>query len=883
MERVAPAARADTSIRSAAYQDMDRAFRDDDFETSPFGWDLMREPPSSVEAIRSDIAILRERLAQAAPRRVVVEMDRAISLLSRQMDEMRRSGDEARADDNAAVETELRKLKAALDKARAPERFQALAAGIDALTRKVDALAAKVIDPVEIARLQRQTDEMKDLAARALAPGGLREIAERIATCAETVERRGEEMARRMGEATQAFERSTETLLAKVKQFESSYILGGHANAEQLRRDVTAEVKSINGRLDQMLEKISGLSPAAGTAFAERLDALLERIESVGDVDKAAVAPLTAAVEEHLTRLTERVRDAQDRLGRLDTIETSLARVLAEMELVREAAISAPAEAAQAVVMKVSEAEAGPAVVGLKRGLAALEARQDELERRTGLADELEGELHELTTDLGRAEHDASLWMPRDAAAPQEAPWEEAEPVEEALRPAPGPRAEARAAPGPAHGAPHNSHRGGPQAAAHHAGPKSEFRDPHHAAPQGAPKGTHEAAPQSARHAAAPDAAAPHGTPHAAAAHPAPGAEVPPKAGEAAGEERKARPRRVRIEPGPDIRIHRLDEEGAGEVEWPHSTRRVDWTVGKAGARKDRKVTAGKRAGRRHAMMLILLAGAAAALLMTTAAGLAFQQKPDLLSGVSAAFGRLQEQGASMFSFLSPVRNLPAPVGPEPLRTAAFSGNVDAAYAVGVRYAEGLGTKADAQAAEKWLAYAVSKGSAPAAYRLGSLYEHTARNLKEAQRFYAWAAEQGNVRAMHNLGVIYSQGLDGRPDWDNAIKWFRKSADMGQTDSQYNLGVIYARGLSGQSDPAEAWKWFALAASQGDADSASKRDSLMERADPNKLARARDEAEIFKALPYDMAANTVRMRPEWGMSAPETMAGTATQATQRAL
>lgn len=824
MERVAYAARADTAIRSAAFDALD-----DRYETGASAWDLMDTPPSSVEAIRDDINALKERLAQAAPRRAVQEMDRAISLLNRQMEDMRTSGDAARSQDNAAVEAELRKLKAALDADRSPARFQALAAGVEVLARKLDSLAAKTVNPMDIARIQRQTDEMKALATRALAPGGLKDIAVRIAKVAEAVERR-------VSEASEAFTQSAEALIAKVKQLEASYVLGGQSNADELRRDIRTEIGAIATRMDKMGEQIAGLSPAVSGAFAARLDVLLTRIERADSLDKAALAPITEAMDRHMAGLTDRVRDTQTRLNRLDSIEAALDRVTSEMGRLREATLSAPVEAAHAVAMKMSKDEDGAAVVGLKRGLAALEARQEELERRAGLWDEAEAELQDLSTDLGRTAHDGNLWMPQDAMeADADGEWEEF--------------GEAEAAP---EHAPAVSHA--PAAAPHPAEPAREAPrpEPVQAAPSASPKAGPQAQPQ---------------VQPKAAAHAGPNPQAVPKAGASAGgprapevtaEGRKARPRRVRLEPAPELHAQSAVSEAEAEAQRAAAARRVNWTVGhREGQPRERKALFGMLLGSRQAMLLTLLAGAAGMMLMSMAAVLVFQHGSGLVSGVTA----------SVSSLFSPVRDLPSPVGPSALRTAAFSGDLAAAYAVGVRYADGDGTKPDAKAAEKWLAYAVAGGSAPAAYRLGSLYENETHNLKEAQRFYEWAAEQGNVRAMHNLGVLYSQGVDGKPDWPNAIKWFRKSAESGQTDSQYNLGVIYARGLSGRTDSAEAWKWFALAASQGDADSASKRDSIAERAEPAGLDRAKQEVASFRPQPLDPNANTVAMRPEWETSA----------------
>src|SRR6185436_12820057 len=74
---------------------------------------------------------------------------------------------------------------------------------------------------------------------------------------------------------------------------------------------------------------------------------------------------------------------------------------------------------------------------------------------------------------------------------------------------------------------------------------------------------------------------------------------------------------------------------------------------------------------------------------------------------------------------------------------------------------------------------------------------------------------QRSCQGMHNLAVLYAEGVDGKPDYTNAVLWFRKAADYGVADSQFNLAVLVARGLGTEKNIAESYKWFALAAAQG--------------------------------------------------------------------
>ena len=71
------------------------------------------------------------------------------------------------------------------------------------------------------------------------------------------------------------------------------------------------------------------------------------------------------------------------------------------------------------------------------------------------------------------------------------------------------------------------------------------------------------------------------------------------------------------------------------------------------------------------------------------------------------------------------------------------------------------------------------------------------------------AGEAGHAKALHNLAVLYAEGIDGKPDYLSAAKWFRKAADYGIADSQYNLGILCARGIGVEQNLTEAYRWLA--------------------------------------------------------------------------
>ncbi|MCG5236078.1 tetratricopeptide repeat protein [Xanthobacter oligotrophicus] len=733
-------------------------------------WDVFDIQASTIESLRGEVSALRDRLSNAAPKRAVQEMDKAITLLCRRVDDIRAAG-AVREDADHAFAEELAAIRVGVAALREPAHVRALQDGLDALARRIDLMAARAVDPVEVARLTGQMEEIHHLvlcaAERHDDTTALHALTQRLQACAEAVAGAGEETVRRVAEATGAFERKAEALLSRVIEVEARARAGDSAAAQDLQGSLLGALEGVHRRLDAMSSTISGqvtsLSPTIGAEMTQRLSDLSERIAAAEEAGKAAIAPLADAVERTLADLSAQFRDTHARLDRLDDIEIQLQHMVAEMRQVRETTHVATAEAVAAVAAKVSEDPDGAAVVGLKRGLAALEARQDEIERRAGemLAAELEYELR-----------DISVALDRDG--------------EGTFAPRPAPRTAERPA----------------------ASSEAEVDEPFF-----------DAASFSAD---AADAAA--------------GAPWPRS------------PRRA-------------DRAGPAPSEGVDSRPRVDRRARRDRTRDKRApkgFVAGLFARKRQVAMVALLAGATT-VFAGTAVGLAWRNGPDLLSGVTQALRRLSAPAVAGVT----AGDLPAAIGPTALQAAARAGDPAAAFLVAGRYAEGRGVEADPDAAVKWLAFAMQRGSAPAAHRLGALYESAGRDLGEARRFYEWAAGQGNVRAMHALAMLLCSGNGQTPDWEGAVRWFRAAAELGFRDSQYNLGVVYARGLGVAADAGEAFKWLSLAAVQGDDDSGRKRDILAREADGATLTKAQQAVAAFAPGPQNVAANIVEIRPEW--------------------
>jgi len=93
MERIERTARIEAVARPRAT----RAYAQPQFsaEAEPDvpSWDVQAVPPATIDRLRGEVEALRERLAHAAPKRAVVEMDKAITLLCRRVEDIREAGE----------------------------------------------------------------------------------------------------------------------------------------------------------------------------------------------------------------------------------------------------------------------------------------------------------------------------------------------------------------------------------------------------------------------------------------------------------------------------------------------------------------------------------------------------------------------------------------------------------------------------------------------------------------------------------------------------------------------------------------------------------------------------------------------------------------------
>jgi TPR repeat protein len=91
------------------------------------------------------------------------------------------------------------------------------------------------------------------------------------------------------------------------------------------------------------------------------------------------------------------------------------------------------------------------------------------------------------------------------------------------------------------------------------------------------------------------------------------------------------------------------------------------------------------------------------------------------------------------------------------------------------------------------------------------------KNYEEAVKWYRKSAEREYALAQGKLGLMYVNGYGVTQDYEEALKWYRKSAEQGNADAQYILGIAYQNGYGVTQDYEEAVNWYRKSAEQGNA------------------------------------------------------------------
>lgn len=155
----------------------------------------------------------------------------------------------------------------------------------------------------------------------------------------------------------------------------------------------------------------------------------------------------------------------------------------------------------------------------------------------------------------------------------------------------------------------------------------------------------------------------------------------------------------------------------------------------------------------------------------------------------------------------------------EALRANAERGHVASQYALGLRYANGVGgVERDPVEALRWYRLSGEQGHVPAQFAVAAMYDRgigVAEDPFEAVKWYEAAALQGHVSAQHNLAFAYETGRGVGHNASLARVWYGEAAELGLAVSQIRLAEMYAEGLGGEQDLVTAVGWYQVAAVQG--------------------------------------------------------------------
>jgi len=116
------------------------------------------------------------------------------------------------------------------------------------------------------------------------------------------------------------------------------------------------------------------------------------------------------------------------------------------------------------------------------------------------------------------------------------------------------------------------------------------------------------------------------------------------------------------------------------------------------------------------------------------------------------------------------------------------------------------------------------QGDVDAQFALGLKYGPAGgefQDLVQSAEWYRKASEQNHPLAQFNLGLMYAKGEGVPQDHAEAVRWIRRAAQQGDAGAQFNLGMRYHRAsvwglqLDALEPKIEAYKWLQLAAAQG--------------------------------------------------------------------
>jgi TPR repeat protein len=141
------------------------------------------------------------------------------------------------------------------------------------------------------------------------------------------------------------------------------------------------------------------------------------------------------------------------------------------------------------------------------------------------------------------------------------------------------------------------------------------------------------------------------------------------------------------------------------------------------------------------------------------------------------------------------------------------------------------------------------QGDAAAQFRVGLIYykgRGVRPDYREALRWFKKASLQGHLLAQYNVGYMNEKGEGTPQDHLEAAKHYRLAAERGNQLAQFNLGSMYERGQGVMPDEVQALMWYNLAAIQGETRARAARDRITIWMTPAQIAESQRLARQFK-------------------------------------
>jgi localization factor PodJL len=246
---------------------------------------LHRPYEEGLSALRSDLAEIGRKLAEAMPRQAIEALESQVRALADRVDRDRQSG--ADAAHFTAFERGLAELRDALRGLKPAESLVGFEDAVRALAKKIDRIGPSTPDPIAFKQLEQAIVSLRGVVANVASDGALAQLAAEVHQLARRVE--------------QAAAGSSAEALHKLEARIGALMGNGHA---VLPPELEASIRSLSERLDRI---------------------------QLSQGDQLALGSL----EDRIVRLSEKLDASNVRMGQLGAIERGMTDLLIHLEDIR--------------------------------------------------------------------------------------------------------------------------------------------------------------------------------------------------------------------------------------------------------------------------------------------------------------------------------------------------------------------------------------------------------------------------------------------------------------------------------------------------------------------------------------------------------------------